>query len=138
MKRNRFWLELVTLGAMGSLMLATGIATLGVGAALAFAGGPQSQPPAHKYQASGAQTFSGVITDSICGAKHDMSMNQSAARCTKVCLAKGGKYALANGNKLYILDGGTEYLDTLAGERVTVTGNLIGDTIKVSAVTGGR
>jgi hypothetical protein len=136
MKRNRFWLEIVTLGAMGSLIFAIGIATLIAGAALAFAAGPQAH--AEKYQASAAQTFSGVITDSICGAKHDTSMNQSAARCTKVCLARGGKYALVNGDKLYVLEGGTEYLDRSAGERVTVTGDLVGDTIKVTAVSGGR
>ena len=65
-------------------------------------------------------------------------MNQSAAGCTRVCLKKGAKYALVDGDKIYMLDGGTDYLDKLAGERVTVSGTLNGDTISVRSVDAMR
>src|SRR5689334_23376814 len=84
MKHNRIWLELVTVCAVAALILALGLAMLGVSAAVALAQGPDSSNiPAEKFQAGGEQTFSGVVTDSMCGAKHNTSMDQSAARCTK-------------------------------------------------------
>jgi hypothetical protein len=136
MKQNRFWLELVTLCAMTSLVLALGLATVGVSAVLAFAEGQGSQGgPAEKSQAGAPpQTFSGVLTDSMCGAKHGKVINQSAAGCTKMCLKNGGSFALVDGDKVYRLQGNDEYLDRLAGERVTVSGTLSGDTIQVHAV----
>jgi len=135
MTQNRFWLEIVTLCATAALVLAFGPATLGASAVLTLAQGqaPQSAP-AQKYKASSERTFSGVVSDSICTAKHDTATNQSAAGCTRVCLKKGAKYALVDGDKIYMLDGGTDYLDKLAGERVTVSGTLNGDTISVRSV----
>ena len=136
MKENRFWLELVTLCAIASLALAIGIATLGVSAVLAFAKpSPVQSVPTEKTQAGEAQaSFSGVLTCSICGAKHDTRMNQSAAGCTKICLKKGASYALVDGDKVYKLQGNDEYLDKYAGERVTVSGTLQGDILQVNSV----
>ncbi|HET7442546.1 MAG TPA: hypothetical protein VFJ47_14680 [Terriglobales bacterium] len=136
MKQNRFWLELVTLCAIASLALAFGIATLGVSAVLAFAKSSAAQnAPVEKYQPGEEHaSFSGVLTCSICGAKHDKRMNQSAAGCTKMCLKKGASYALVDGDKVYKLQGNDEYLDKYAGERVTVSGTLSGDTLQVSSV----
>jgi hypothetical protein len=137
MKHNRIWLELVTVCAVAALILALGLAMLGVSAAVALAQGPDSSNiPAEKFQAGGEQTFSGVVTDSMCGAKHNTSMDQSAARCTKMCLKKGASFALVDGDKLYKLSGGDEYLDKVAGERVKISGTLNGDTIKVMSVDG--
>lgn len=136
MNKSRFWLELVTLCAIASLALAFGIATLGVSAALAFASSSAAQSvPAEKYQAEEEHaSFSGVLTCSVCGAKHDKRMNQSAGGCTKICLKKGASYALVDGDKVYKLQGNEEYLDKYAGERVTVSGTLNGDTLQVSSV----
>ena len=137
MKHNRIWLELVTVCAIAALILALGLAILGVSAAMALAQGPDSpRIPTEKFQAGGEQTFSGVVTDSMCGAKHNTSMDQSAARCTKMCLKKGASFALVDGDKVYKLNGGDEYLDKLAGERVKLSGTLNGDTIKVMSVDG--
>lgn len=137
MKQNRFWLELVTLCAIASLGLALGLATVGVSAVLAFAKNrsPQSVP-AENYQAAEQQSFSGVVTCSICGAKHDKRLKQSAAGCTKICLKKGASFALVDGDKVYRLQGSDEYLDKIAGERVSISGTLDGDTIRVSSVDG--
>jgi len=137
MKHNRIWLELVTVCAIAAVILALGLAILGVSAAMALAQGPDSPTiPTEKFQAGGEQTFSGVVTDSMCGAKHNTSMDQSAARCTKMCLKKGASFALVDGDKLYKLNGGDEYLDKFAGERVKISGTLNGDTIKVMSVDG--
>ena len=129
MKHRRFWLELVTISAITSLALALALATVGVSATVASA-----EDPAPAQASPASQTFSGVVTCSLCGAKHNTSMNQSAAGCTKICLKKGGGYALVDGEKVYKLAGGTDYLDKFAGERVTVAGTLNGDTIRVTSV----
>src|SRR6266849_4474930 len=135
MTRNRLWLEIVMLSASAALLLGFGLATVGASAAFGFADDQTSQTvQVDKYQGSAAQKFSGVVTDSMCAAKHDTSMNQSAAGCTLVCLKKGAKFALIDGEKAYLLSGGDEYLNKLAGERVVVSGMLEGDTIKVRSV----
>ena len=73
----------------------------------------------------------------MCGANH--IMEGSAADCTRACVAKGSKYALVVGSKVYTLDSGDKAvlaaLDKLAGEKAKVTGTADGDTITVSAVT---
>jgi hypothetical protein len=133
MKQNRFWLELITITAISSLALAITLAGVAVSATLASAADPaQPQAPA------AGQTFSGVVTCSLCGAKHNTSMNQSAAGCTKVCLKKGADFALVDAEKVYKLEGGTDYLDKFAGERVTISGTLNGDTIQVTSVDASR
>src|SRR5207245_5312795 len=135
MTRNRLWLEIVMLSASAALLLGLVFATVGASAAFGFADGQTSQAvPVDKYQGSATQKFSGVVTDSMCAAKHDTSMNQSAAGCTLVCLKKGAKFALVDGDKIYFLSGGDGYLNKLAGERVVVSGILEGVFIKVNSV----
>ncbi len=88
---------------------------------------------------SGTQTFSGVVSDTMCGAKH--MMEGSAADCAHACASKGSKYALVVGDKVYTLDTSdqkaVDQLYKLAGEKAKVTGTLNGDTIQVSSVSGG-
>ncbi len=51
--------------------------------------------------AAGAlQTFTGEVSDSMCGAKHMMS---GSAACTRACISKGSNYALVVGDKVYRL-----------------------------------
>jgi hypothetical protein len=61
-------------------------------------------------------------------------LNQSAAGCTKICLKRGAGFSLVDGEKVYKLEDGTDDLDKFAGERVTISGILNGDTIKVTSV----
>jgi hypothetical protein len=131
--KQRFWLELVTLGALTSLALALAVVTIVTSVTMASA-----EDPAAVAAPVPDQTFSGVVTCSVCGAKHSTSMNQSAGGCTKVCLKRGAGYALVDGEKVYKLEGGTDYLDKFAGERVTLSGMLTGNTIKVAWVDGSR
>jgi hypothetical protein len=86
------------------------------------------------------QTFTGEVSDSMCGAKH--MMEGSAADCTRACVQKGSKYALVVGEKVYTLDASDKTalseLDQLAGQQAQVVGTLDGDTIAVKAVTAGK
>ena len=85
--------------------------------------------------AGGKQTFTGEVGDAMCGRQH---MEGTPAECTHTCVARGSKYALAVGDKLYILDTTDKAvlatLDKQAGKNVTVTGTLDKDTITVSSV----
>lgn len=80
------------------------------------------------------QTLTGTLTDSMCGATH-MAKDKTPADCTRMCVKDGQKYALAADKKLYTLEGRGADLAKLAGQKVTVKGNLKGDTVTVESVT---
>ena len=105
-------------------------AGLAVVALLALSPAQQAKDGAGKDEKQ--QTFSGVISDSMCGAKHMMA--GSAADCARSRVDGGSKYALVSGTKLYILEGRQEEMGKLAGEKVKVTGTLKGDTVQVASV----
>jgi hypothetical protein len=90
-------------------------------------------------KAEAKQTLSGVVSDSMCGAKH--MMEGSPAECTRACVGKGSKYALVVGDKVYTLDSSDQktldQLNKLAGEKAKVTGTVNGDTVEVSSVSAG-
>lgn len=94
---------------------------------LVLVGMSWAQPPQQ-------QKLSGVVSDTMCGAKH--MMQGSAADCTRACVSKGAKFALVVGEKIYTLSGHESELDKVAGQRVTITGTVEGDTITVSSVAG--
>jgi hypothetical protein len=48
------------------------------------------------------QTFTGKVSDTMCGAKHHEGI--SPADCVRACVSHGAKYALVVGNKVYTLD----------------------------------
>ena len=82
-----------------------------------------------------SQTFTGEVSDAMCGAKHMMPGN---AACLRTCVSKGANYALVVGDKVYTLhtadEGARKTLDQLAGEKAKVTGAADGETIEVSKV----
>jgi Mg-chelatase subunit ChlD len=139
----------ITIAAIAALALAV----LFAGASVAFAraqsqddaGRPgqsvqQNDPAVQDDDASKksdqhTKTISGLLTDSHCGARHPMSSGKSTAECVKACVRKGNAYMLVDGEHRYILQGNQEQLAKLAGQRVTVTGNLEGKTIQVSALS---
>jgi hypothetical protein len=86
--------------------------------------------------AADSQTLTGVVSDSMCGAKH--VMKGSDAACTKACVEHGANYALVSGDKVYTLDGDKEELGKYAGQSVTVTGAVDGDKIKVESVKAAK
>jgi len=80
------------------------------------------------------QTFTGKISDAMCGAHHMMA-GASDADCTRACVKQGSKYALVVGDNVYTLEGGdAAMLDKLAGQNATVSGTLKGKTITVASV----
>lgn len=90
------------------------------------------------FASSKPQTYTGEVSDSMCGAKH---MTSNHAECTHACVKQGSKYALVVGDKVYTLqaeDKDLATLDRLAGEKAKVTGTLDGDTLKVSSVAAGQ
>ena len=92
------------------------------------------------FGADKPQTFTGKVSDAMCGAHHMMS--GSEADCTKACVNKGSKFSLVVGDKVYTLDSDNkatlESLNKLAGENAKITGTLNGDTITVASVAGSK
>jgi hypothetical protein len=88
-----------------------------------------------------AQTFTGKVSDAMCGAKHTEE-GIAPADCVRACVQKGAKYALVVGDKVYTLDASDQAaLDTLnklAWEEAKVTGTANGDTISVKSVTAAK
>jgi hypothetical protein len=86
--------------------------------------------------AAKGKTFTGTVSDAMCGAKH--MMPGDAASCTRDCVGKGSKYALVVGDKVYILDTADKAalatLDKQAGAKVKVTGTEKDNTITVTSV----
>jgi len=92
--------------------------------------------------AAGKQTFTGVITDSMCerGDHSRMRMGSTDAECTVACVqAHGALYVLFDGKEVYTLsDQNTP--EKFAGQRVTVTGTLDAKTktIQMDSITAAK
>ena len=90
--------------------------------------------------AAKGKTFTGTVSDSMCGAKHAMPGDD--ASCTRACVGKGSKYALVVGDKVYTLETSDKdalaTLDRQAGAKVTVTGTEKDSTITVSSVKAAK
>jgi len=69
------------------------------------------------------QTFTGVITDSMCGADHSAMGVKPDAKCVRECVKNGSKYALVVGGKVYTLSD-QQTPDKFAAQKVKVTGTL--------------
>jgi hypothetical protein len=87
-----------------------------------------------------AQSFTGTVSDAMCGAHHMMSGPE--ADCTRACVGKGSKYALVVGDKLYFLNTSDKAtlasIDKLAGTQAKVSGTLDGETIQVASVAAAK
>ncbi len=86
-----------------------------------------------------SQTLTGEVSDTMCGAKHEMP--GKAADCTRVCVKHGSKYALVVGDKVYTLQTSDQAalakLNDLAGSKAKVTGEVEGTTVTVKSVDAG-
>lgn len=83
--------------------------------------------------AQSATTMNGFISETQCGASHS-SPSAENTKCVKGCLKRGAAPVLVSNGKVYKLKGEEAALKNLAGENVTVTGTVDGDTITVSSV----
>jgi len=90
------------------------------------------------------KTWNGVISDSMCGAKHPGGEHDGKkmtdADCAKACVNEhGGKWVLVSEGKTYpIANQDFAALKEHAGEKVALTGEMKGDSITVSKVEGSK
>jgi hypothetical protein len=92
--------------------------------------------------APGKQTFSGVVTDSMCanGDHSQMRMGPTDAECTKACVdVHGASYVLYDGKETYTLSD-QKTPEKFAGKKVTVTGSLNAKTktIQVDSIVAAK
>lgn len=90
----------------------------------------------------GKQTFTGVITDSMCpdGNHSRMQMGPTNAECTKACVSiHGATYVLYDGKAAFDLSD-QKTPERFAGQKVTVTGALDPKThtIHVDSITAAK
>jgi hypothetical protein len=97
--------------------------TLFAGTALAFAAAPK--------------TFTGVITDSMCGKDHAMMGVKPDSKCVLECVKSGSKYALLEGTNVYELSD-QKAPEKFAGQKVKVTGTLNGNVLQVQSITAAK
>jgi len=72
---------------------------------------------------AGKQTFTGMITDTMCGADHSQMGVTPVSKCVRECVKEGSKYALLVGKNVYTLSD-QKTPDRYAGEKVKVLGTL--------------
>ena len=78
------------------------------------------------FAAAGKQTFTGVVTDDVCGsAGHaQMRMGPTDAECTSACISEhGANYVLFDGKQVYKLSD-QRTPEQFAGKNVKVIGTL--------------
>jgi hypothetical protein len=88
-------------------------------------------------------TWTGSISDSACRASHaamtDHGKKATDKECTEMCLKKGAKYVFVNGDKVIMINNQNfADLKKYAGDRVTVTGDLTGDTITITKIAAAK
>lgn len=87
------------------------------------------------------QTYTGIITDTMCGAKHTMGIKPDE-KCVRECVkqdAKKWKYALSVGSETYVLSD-QQTPEKFAAQKVKVTGTLFAKTkiLKVDKIEAAR
>jgi hypothetical protein len=86
------------------------------------------------------KTWTGKISDSMCGASHAKMMAQHADAktdrdCALACVKGGGKYVFVSSGKVYNIENqDLALLEEHAGHAVRLTGEMKGDTITVSTI----
>jgi hypothetical protein len=86
------------------------------------------------------KTWTGKISDSMCGRSHKSAIEHAGKKlsdteCVNACIEKGAKYVLVAGGKVYNIENqDLADLKAHAGHSVKLTGEMTGDTIKVSKI----
>jgi hypothetical protein len=85
------------------------------------------------------QTWTGKISDSACGAKHEEAAEGQGVMadrdCTQACIRGGSKYVLVVDGKVFqIANQDNKDLATHAGHLVKMTGEMRGSAITVSKI----
>jgi len=81
-----------------------------------------------------AEEWSGVISDSKCGAAHADASEKSMA-CVKKCVGSGASAVFVSGDKVLKIDAASmDKVKPHLGHKVTITGKLDGDTVHVDSI----
>lgn len=140
MKKHRSWVSLVGFCIAAVLAASLAFATIVACASVALAshraesGGNDAKDIEQTTPAPLVSTaFTGIITDSHCGARHMRNSHQSASECARACFRQGASFVLVDGEHRYTLVGEESALSKLAGDRASVTGTRQGQTILVDS-----
>jgi len=140
-RRHRTWFSLLSYCVLTALAAALAFALIVAGGSMALAGHQQAGAEEAQSLDQGTRgrqlgtIFTGMITDSHCGARHMRKSNMTSAECARACYRKGASYLLVDGSRRFTLIGGESALDKVVGQRASVLGNRQGDTIIVDSVT---
>lgn len=87
------------------------------------------------FASDSVRTFTGVITDTMCGEKHTMMKNQPDDQCVKMCTKGSSEYALFDGTQVLKLSD-QKNSAKFAAQRVKIGGsyNEKTKTIKVTSI----
>jgi hypothetical protein len=89
------------------------------------------------FAAAAPKTYTGVITDTMCGKDHAMMNIKPDSKCVAECVKSGSKYALLEGSNVYELSD-QKTPEKFAGQKVKVTGTLEGQTIQVKSISAAK
>ena len=141
MNHNRSVVSLLAFCLLTVVAAALALGAIFAGASVAL-GSHNAENPAETQGAMpvtpgahSATRFSGLITDSRCGARHKRNSGLNAIECAHACVRMGATYALVDGDHSYVLIGGESALSSLAGQRAYVKGSRQGDAILVDSAT---
>jgi len=81
---------------------------------------------------SWGKTITGVVSDSMCGAKHAKASDDAAA-CVKKCEDGGAKLVVVSGGKVYTTED-QDKLKGFEGKEVKVSGTVKGDALTIASV----
>jgi hypothetical protein len=85
-----------------------------------------------------AETLSGVVGDSMCGAKHAADGPKDIA-CIQKCVKGGASPIIISDGKVYKLTADSQLkVMSLLGDKVTVNGKVDGDTIDIESVEAAK
>jgi hypothetical protein len=84
-------------------------------------------------------TYTGVITDTMCGRDHAAMKITPDSKCVLECVKHGSKYALFDGKNVYVLSD-QKTPEQFAGKKVKITGALNEKTkiLKVDSIASDR
>jgi len=90
-------------------------------------------------RASAAETLTGRISDAMCGTSHDAmtehGKKMTDQQCTTACVQHGAAYVFVTGDKvLKVANQDFAALKQFAGDTVTLTGDVKGDTVTVTKI----
>lgn len=86
-----------------------------------------------------AGSFTGIVTDTMCGKDHAMMKITPDSKCVQECAKGGYKYALVEGTNVYPLSDQAKPAQ-FAGKKVTVKGTLYEKTkiLKVDSIEAAK